>query len=54
MVELFAIEKMALSAVELPMLMSQIKTVMARETKSALIGVSYLSYLYHCEQSGVF
>ena len=48
MMELFAIEKIALSAVELPMLMSVIRTVKTRETERALIGMSYVSFACGC------
>jgi len=44
MIELVAIEKIALSAVELPMLIRQIRIVRTRETRSALIGMSYASF----------
>ena len=41
-------EKMALSAVELPMLIRGIKIATIRDTRSALIGISYVSFVYIC------
>jgi hypothetical protein len=46
MIELLAMEKMALSAVALPILMSEIRIVTARETRSALMGISNVRFDY--------